>query len=137
MQSALLLLPRLLLALSLTLAFSCATSQPGMAGSQSVAERFGRALGGTTDGSEKKAGYQWHHLATDKNDASPLRGGPWTPRFQRLFGKAGMHLNDPANRVYLLGHLGPHPERYHEELQRIRDEVCTRGSPLHRLLTGS
>lgn len=115
-----------------------------------------------SDGSVKKAGYQWHHLATDKNDASPLRGGPWTPRFQRLFGKAGMQLNDPANRVYLSGHLGPHPERYHaevhrrletaledcdstllcrkrllEELQRIRDEVCTRGSPLHRLLTES
>jgi hypothetical protein len=115
-----------------------------------------------TDGSKKKDGYQWHHLATDKNDSSALRGGPWTPRFQRLFGKAGMNLNDPANRVYLLGHLGPHPERYHtevhrrleaaledcggtsrcrmrlmEELQRIRDEVCTRGSPLHRLLTES
>ncbi|PTL82862.1 hypothetical protein DAT35_17910 [Vitiosangium sp. GDMCC 1.1324] len=123
----------------------------------------GSTAGGVcSDGSEKKDGYQWHHLATDKNDASPLRGGPWTPRFQRLFGKAGMQLNDPANRVYLLGHLGPHPERYHaevhrrleaalegcgsisqcrvrlvEELRRIKDEVCTRGSPLHRLLTES
>jgi len=113
-----------------------------------------------TDGSQKKEGYQWHHLATDKNESSPLRGGPWTPLFEQLFAKAGMHLDDPANRVYLAGHLGPHPEQYHreiygrleealrgcravsqcksqllEELRMLRSEVCTPGSPLHRLLT--
>ncbi len=123
----------------------------------------GSALSSTcADGSRKQEGYQWHHLATDKNDASPLRGGPWTPRFQQLFKKAGMSLDDPANRVYLAGHQGPHPEEYHfevyqrleaamgrcqssaqckirlaEELQRIRNEVCTSGSFLHRLLTKS
>jgi hypothetical protein len=114
------------------------------------------------DGSQKKDGYQWHHLATDKNDSSPLRGGPWTPRFQQLFNKAGMILDDPANRVYLAGHQGPHSEEYHfevyqrleaalgrcpstaqckmrlrEELLRIRNEVCTPGSLLHRFLTKS
>jgi hypothetical protein len=113
-----------------------------------------------TDGSEKKDGYQWHHLATNRNEVSSDRGGPWTPRFQRLFAKAGMHLNDPANRVHLANHHGPHPEKYHtevyrrletaledcgpvarckplliEELRRIRNEVCARGSLLHRLLT--
>jgi len=115
-----------------------------------------------TDGTQKREGYQWHHLATDKNDSSPLRGGPWTPRFQQLFKKAGMLLDDPANRVYLAGHQGPHPEEYHfevyqrleaamgrclstaqckmrltEELQKIRSEVCTPRSLLHRLLTKS
>jgi hypothetical protein len=113
-----------------------------------------------TDGSEKKDGSQWHHLATDKNDVSPARGGPWTPLFERLFAKAGMSLDDPANRVYLADHSGPHPEEYHNEvyrrletalrgcrlvsqcrsrlvdqLQKIRNEVCTPGSHFHRLLT--
>ena len=35
-----------------------------------------------TDGSEKMDGYHWHHLATNKNDISALRGGPWTPLFE-------------------------------------------------------
>lgn len=115
-----------------------------------------------TDGSEKKEGSQWHHLATDKNELSSARGGPWTPLFERLFAKAGMSIDDPANRVYLAGHRGPHPEEYHreiyqrleaalsgcravsecksrlvDELRKIRNEVCTPGSLLHRLLTRS
>jgi hypothetical protein len=115
-----------------------------------------------TDGSSKLKGYQWHHLATNKNELSTTRGGPWTPLFERLFAKAGMSMDDPANRVYLAGHLGPHPEAYHTEvyqrleaalagclipaqcrsnlvnqLRRIRAEVCTPGSPLHQLLTKS
>jgi hypothetical protein len=113
-----------------------------------------------TDGSEKKDGSEWHHLATIRNGKSPDRGGPWTPLFERLFAKAGMSLDDPANRVYLAGHYGPHPEEYHDEiykrlesalgrcrgvpqcrsrlvaeLRQISDEVCTRGSLLHRLVT--
>lgn len=111
------------------------------------------------EGTEKKDGYQWHHLATDKNDRSSVRGGPWTPLFERLFAKAGMSLDAPANRVYLAGHRGPHPEAYHKEiyqrleaalagcrtvsqcgsylvdqLEKVRREVCTPGSSLHRLL---
>lgn len=114
------------------------------------------------DGTQKKNGYQWHHLATDKNDSDPTRGGPWTPRFRRLFAKADMLLDDPANLVYLAGHQGRHSEAYHtevyrrleasledcrtvprckslliEELQMIRNEVCTPGSLLHRLLMKS
>jgi hypothetical protein len=112
------------------------------------------------DGTQKKDGYQWHHLATNKNELSATRGGPWTPLFQQIFSKAGVSLDDSINLVYLAGHHGPHPERYHEEIYRrleealrgcrgvsqcrgqllvelrmLREEVCTPGSPLHRLLT--
>jgi len=113
-----------------------------------------------TDGSQQKDGHQWHHLATDKNEKSATRGGPWTPLFQRIFAKAGMDLNDAANLVYLAGHKGPHPEAYHQEiyrtllnavarcrslpecrsnlvtaLQRLAQDVCTPGTRLHRLAT--
>jgi hypothetical protein len=115
-----------------------------------------------TDGSSKKQGYQWHHLATNTNDSDSRQGGPWTPRFRRLFGTAGMNLDDPANLVYLAGHQGRHLEAYHtevyrrleetldgcgavsrcrtrlvEELRKIGSEVCTPGSTLHRLLMKS
>lgn len=114
-----------------------------------------------SDGSQKKTGHQWHHLATNKNESSSTQGGPWTPRFEDIFAEAGMSLDDPANRIYLRGHQGPHPKEYHaevyrrlraavancqseklcrsrlvEELGKIAREVCTRGSRLHQLLTG-
>jgi len=115
-----------------------------------------------TDGSEKTDGYYWHHLATNKNDISALRGGPWTPRFEVLFEQAGMSLDAKENRIYLKGHKGPHPAEYHvavydqlrramrncgtvaqcrstlvTALEQLADEVCTPGSHLHRLLTKS
>jgi hypothetical protein len=102
----------------------------------------------------------WHHIATNKNSLSTLRGGPWTPLFKRIFAKAGMKLNDPANKVYLQGHKGPHPRAYHEEiykrlyeavsdctsvqqcraslvheLQRLAREIATKGSRLNNLVT--
>ena len=105
-----------------------------------------------------KGNAQGHHLATDKNDVSPAQGGPWTPQFKRLFDRAGMSLNDPANIVYLVGHVGPHPEEYHSSVfKQIRDamgecethadcrdsliraldmlasEICKRGTRLNRL----
>lgn len=89
-----------------------------------------------------------------------MRGGPWTPRFELIFAKAGMSLEDAANKVYLLKHAGPHSEAYHtevferlsralrkcsnkdacgialkKELNNIADEVCTPGSRLHQLAT--
>jgi hypothetical protein len=120
-------------------------------------------LGGAcADGSEKKNGHQWHHLATNKNDSSTLNGGPWTPRFEELFELAGMSLDAAENLVYLKGHKGPHAEAYHQEvhrrleaalgqcrtvvrcrsllaeaLKKIAAEVCTPGSLLHQLLTGT
>nr|WP_257459069.1 AHH domain-containing protein [Archangium lipolyticum] len=101
-----------------------------------------------------------HHLATDKNDISDASGGPWTPRFEVLFKRAGMRLNDSANIVYLIAHQGPHPEEYHEEIYRrleaalgrcralvdcrarlvdeldkIAADICKPGSMLNKLLT--
>jgi hypothetical protein len=114
------------------------------------------------DGSESKAGYRWHHLATNKNTVSNAQGGPWTPVFEEIFARAGMELDASENLVYLKAHQGPHPEEYHEEvhqrlqralgqcrttaqcrgnlveaLRSLADEVCTNGSRLHRLLTRS
>ena len=113
-----------------------------------------------SDGAKKKNGYQWHHLATNKNDITSARGGPWTPFFEQIFAKAGMTLNAPENRVYLKSHQGPHPEEYHEEvydrllaavrdcktkahcrsklveaLAELAEKACTPGSHLNRLLT--
>ena len=59
-----------------------------------------------------------HHIATNKNTESDVRGGPWTPRFQEIFDRACMSLDDAANRVHVPGHKGPHPERYHREVFR-------------------
>ena len=55
-----------------------------------------------------------HHIATDKNSNSSLRGGPWTPRFAELFAEGGLTLNIPENKVPVAGHGGPHPELYHD-----------------------
>lgn len=101
-----------------------------------------------------------HHLATNKNDKSDVNGGPWTPRFKNLFDRAGTSLDDPANIVYLIGHVGPHPEAYHKDVFRrlqdalgdckpqvacrnrlikaldvIASQVCTSGSTLNKLAT--
>ncbi len=121
------------------------------------------ALGSAcSDGAQKKAGYQWHHLATNKNNSSTAQGGPWTLLFQRLFLAAGMSLNDPTNLVYLAAHQGPHPREYHQEvfdrlrvatedchpvsacraklaeaLRKVAQDVCTPGSRLHELITGN
>ncbi|HYO54268.1 AHH domain-containing protein, partial [Archangium sp.] len=108
----------------------------------------------------KQKDNQRHHLCTDKNDTSEITGGPWTPRFETLFERAGMSLDDPANIVYLRDHKGPHPEAYHseiferlkgalgtcrphaecraklvEELDKIAGEICKQGSRLNKLAT--
>ncbi len=67
-----------------------------------------------------------HHIATICNDKDTKRGGPWTPRFRDIFTKAGMTLDDPANKMPLPGHYGPHPQRYHEiVLETLRDATKT------------
>ncbi|MFP2929283.1 AHH domain-containing protein [Pyxidicoccus sp. 3LG] len=101
-----------------------------------------------------------HHIATNKNSESDVRGGPWTPRFQEIFDRAGMTLDDPANRVRIPGHKGPHPREYHvevfnrldgatarcrtidscqraltAELKRLAQEISTQGSRLNGLVT--
>ncbi|WNG20473.1 AHH domain-containing protein [Cystobacter fuscus] len=101
-----------------------------------------------------------HHIATVENEKSTLRGGPWTQRFRKIFDKAGMSMEDPANKSPVVGHKGPHPEQYHQivhdelyratescpdkqacaralrqALQKLAEEILTAGSRLNRLLT--
>jgi hypothetical protein len=64
-----------------------------------------------------------HHIATDKWTDAAHSGGPWTPKFQRIFDRAGMSLNDPANKVRVKGHQGPHPQEYHERIYERLDEA--------------
>ena len=101
-----------------------------------------------------------HHIATVENEKSTLRGGPWTQRFKKIFDKAGMSMEDRANKIPVVGHKGPHPEEYHQivhdelyrategcpdkqacaralkqALQKLAEEILTQGSRLNRLLT--
>lgn len=101
-----------------------------------------------------------HHIATVENEKSTLRGGPWTQRFRQIFDRAGMSLEDPANKVRVPGHKGPHPEAYHQDvfkrldratsycrtlqqcadalvraLQELAVEIQTEGSKLNKLVT--
>lgn len=102
-----------------------------------------------------------HHIATVENSKSTARGGPWTPLFKKIFDKAGMSMEDRANKIKLPGHYGPHPEEYHQAvfnhldkatatcphqqacavalrqaLRELAAEISTQGSSLYRLLTG-
>lgn len=98
-----------------------------------------------------------HHVCTNKNCISDARGGPWTPKFQEMFDKAGMSMEDAMNKVAIAGHKGPHPQEYHEavfsrlneatkglsgdaykkafrsELESIRKDVATPGNRLNDL----
>jgi hypothetical protein len=102
-----------------------------------------------------------HHLATNKNWLSAARGGPWSPKFARLFERAEMALDDAANKVDVAGHRGPHPREYHQtvydrlmgateglmgeeyatalvrELRAIAKDVTTPGSELNKMITKS
>ncbi len=100
-----------------------------------------------------------HHICTNKNLISAASGGPWTPLCEKIFKRAGMNLEDAANKVRLKGHEGPHPERYHKEvmdrleravercrttetcraklereLANIANELLTPGSPLRSFI---
>ncbi|SEU31916.1 AHH domain-containing protein [Stigmatella erecta] len=101
-----------------------------------------------------------HHIATIANLKSTLRGGPWTPRFEDLFARAGMRLNDRKNITPIQGHKGPHPQRYHDivyerldsalgdcrsiadcrarllpTLEDLARDIATPGTELNRLVT--
>ena len=73
---------------------------------------------------------QIHHIATNKNEKSTQRGGPWTPRFKRLFARAGMKLEDVENKVPIQSHKGPHPQKYHELVYGRLYDVTSRCSTL-------
>ncbi len=101
-----------------------------------------------------------HHIATICNDKDTKRGGPWTPRFRKIFARAGMSLEDPANKMPLEGHYGPHPQRYHQivldelteatetcrsvveckealtgRLRKLAKQIATPGTELNQLVT--
>ncbi|MFY0575780.1 AHH domain-containing protein [Cystobacter fuscus] len=81
-----------------------------------------------------------HHIATDKWDKATHSGGPWSPRFRDLFARAGTSLNDPANKVRIRGHKGPHPEEYHQEVfDRLSEAMqgCRNAQQCHESLTGA
>ncbi|RKH90513.1 hypothetical protein D7Y21_06130 [Corallococcus sp. AB045] len=103
---------------------------------------------------------QRHHLATIRNEKSSKTGGPWTPRFRRIFKRAGMELKDPENIVEVPGHRGPHPRAYHDlvlqklstslgdcrtvmqcrealtnALRALAEEASTPGTRINQLLT--
>ncbi|AFE05158.1 putative lipoprotein [Corallococcus coralloides DSM 2259] len=137
----------------------------GIGGVRSVAmtaDGFTIALAPNAVAMSSRGDSQKHHLATIRNNVSTQRGGPWTPRFQRIFKKAGMELKDPENVVEVPGHRGPHPQRYHQrvydrleqatrgcrsveqcrealvaELRKLAQEATTHGSGLHKLLMRS
>uniref|UniRef100_UPI001CDAFA7D AHH domain-containing protein n=1 Tax=Stigmatella hybrida TaxID=394097 RepID=UPI001CDAFA7D len=77
-----------------------------------------------------------HHLQRQVHRAR----GAWTPRFRALFAKAGVALNDPANKMPLPGHYGPHPERYHQIiLKELTEatETCRTVVECRQALTGA
>ncbi|RKH61843.1 AHH domain-containing protein [Corallococcus aberystwythensis] len=101
-----------------------------------------------------------HHICTNKNLVSAVSGGPWTPLCEEVFARAGLSLDDVANKVRLDGHQGPHPREYHEavlrrlndalgkcrtqdtcrgrlveELAKIADDLLTPDSALRRLIS--
>jgi hypothetical protein len=103
---------------------------------------------------------QEHHIATDKWDKATHSGGPWTPKFRRIFKKAGMSLNDLANKVRVRAHKGPHSQEYHaavlealndatrscssiqqcrvaltRALEKLAREITTPGTKLNKLVT--
>ncbi|WP_163786574.1 AHH domain-containing protein [Myxococcus vastator] len=74
----------------------------------------------------------WHHVASDKFSTSTNSGGPWTPRYQEIFDRAGMSLDDAANQVRVPGHKGPHPREYHEEVYERLDEATSTCKSINR-----
>ncbi|NVI96996.1 AHH domain-containing protein [Myxococcus sp. AM009] len=73
-----------------------------------------------------------HHIATNKWWDSTNSGGPWSPIFQKLFDRAGMSLDDAANKVRVRGHKGPHPVEYHLEVFRRLQFATRRCRSIHQ-----
>jgi transposase len=73
-----------------------------------------------------------HHIATNKWWDAINMGGPWSPRFKKLFDRAGMSLDDAANKVRVKGHKGPHPEAYHREVFKRLNEAMEGCSSLQQ-----
>lgn len=66
-----------------------------------------------------KGGGPVHHICTNKNCESTVRGGPWTPKFQKYFEGSGLDINKSVeNLVAVPGHKGPHPQEYHAYVEK-------------------
>jgi hypothetical protein len=101
-----------------------------------------------------------HRIATRSRRKETRAGPAWTPRFEALFARAGMSLEDPLNLLYLQEHALPHFEAYHQEvydrlqatlegcgdeetcagvlrmaLRRLSAELCTPDTPLSTLVS--
>jgi hypothetical protein len=69
----------------------------------------------STLSNDDEGNYPKHHIATNKNDISTKNGGPWSPKFRKIFEEAGLDIdNGKENLVKVLDHQGPHPEEYHK-----------------------
>jgi hypothetical protein len=120
-----------------------------------------RAMGGTAAAPVNAEGHD-HHIATNKWWKATNNEGPWSPRFQEIFDRAGMSLDDPANIVRIKCHQGPHPLAYHQrifrrldaatrncrtmeqcrgaltaELDKLAQDIAAPGTTLNRLVTGA
>jgi hypothetical protein len=65
-----------------------------------------------------------HHIATNKYW---IRDPKWSERFQKLFAKGGMSLEDMANIMELPAeiHKGPHSKAYHQWVyQRLQEAIA-------------
>lgn len=134
-------------------------TESAIAETEKAAQGLKKAEGEAAGAAKATKDAEEHHIATDKNLVSTARGGPWTPKFEELFKKAGMTLQDGMNKISVDGHFGPHPEGYHQavfkrlkdateglsgneytkafkaELTRIGNEARTPGTELNKLIT--
>jgi RHS repeat-associated protein len=60
-------------------------------------------------GKEEQATSQIHHIASNK----AIKSG-FTAKFEKIFARAGMTLEDDANKIAVPGHAGRHAVEYHE-----------------------
>jgi hypothetical protein len=75
-----------------------------------------------------------HHIATDKWTEATHSGGPWTPKFKKLFDQAGMSLDDPANKVRVRQQCR---DALTAELKKLAQEISTVNTYLNKLVTRS
>lgn len=84
----------------------------GTRGPKAEAKPVGDKMYEVPAGPQQKSG-PIHHLFTNKFWKSFLRGGPWSPKFEKIFKRAGLGLDGEYNKVKVPGHKGPHPKAYH------------------------
>ncbi len=71
-----------------------------------------------------------HHIATNKNW---IRDPQWSKRFQELFARAGMSLDEAANIMEFPAefHKGPHAQAYHRGVyRRLQDAIAGLDDPV-------